>query len=277
MMGIGRYWIIAMFMALGVAGCLLPPGPPPPPQLGALPEITDYDGTDCLTVLVIGDSIAKFVGERIGSVLDDSGRCADVVQAAKSGSAVVDWLPGGDFDVEPLLADWEPDVVFAFFVGNESFSGLKWSNPNWGTLTQNAALEIVDLVPSDVALYWGLPAKATWRCEWGALTDQRWAPWHAWIRDTLPVLRPSVHIVDWRTTFGGDTYYQAFKFADGVARDVRLPDCVHFSVAGADIATTLVVAAMQGEWTVAPPEVTTTTTSTEPSSTTTTSTSSPSG
>ena len=178
------------------------------------------------------------------------------MQAGQAGSGVVDWLPGGRFDLGPLLAAEQPDVVFAFFVGNESFSGLTWSDPTWGTQTTVAALELVDLIPADVALYWGLPAKGAWRCEWGSLNDRRWSLWHAWIRDTLPVLRPSVHIVDWRTLFGGQTFQRAFTFPDGREHDVRLPDCVHFSAAGADLAAQLAVAAMQGEWTNAPPETT---------------------
>jgi hypothetical protein len=249
-----------------------------PPALGQLPTISPYGGADCLDVLVVGDSIAQFVGDRFESRLEASGRCTHVVQAGQAGSGVVDWLPGGRFDLARLLSAEQPDVVFASFVGNESFSGLTWSNPTWHTQTTAAALALVDLIPADVALYWGLPAKGAWRCEWGSLNDQRWGPWHAWIRDTLPVLRPSVHIVDWRTLFGGETFQPAFTFPDGQAHDVRLPDCVHFSADGADLAALLAVAAMQGEWTAAPPGTTAPTTATtappdsEPSTTTTPST-----
>jgi hypothetical protein len=248
--------------AILLAGCF-PVAPPPP--LGSVPVLTAYAGSECLKVLVIGDSIAAFVGERMEAPLEDSGRCVDEEMAAEAGAGVVDYAPDGRFDPASEVASFQPDVVFAFFVGNESFSGLTWTDPMWHDKTTEAALEIVDALPPDVSLYWGLPAKVAWRCEWGSLNDQRWVAWHAWIRSSLAALRPTVHVVDWRTVFGGDTYHGSMTFPDGTTQDIHLPDCVHFTYVGAEVAATIAAAAMQHEWV---PAGSTTTTSTSTSTTT---------
>lgn len=276
----GRTSVLTLMVsALVLTACLPVPDPgPPPPPLGPIPEIEPYAGTDCLDVLIIGDSIASFVGDRFASLLGTSGRCATVRQEGVAGSGVVDWVPGGIFDLTPHVTDDVPDVVFAFFVGNESFSGLRWSAPDWEARTTAAALQLVDLVPDGVPIYWAVPPRGAWRCEWGSLNDQRWLPWHTWIRDTLPVLRESVSLVDWRVPFGGENYQPAYVFPDGNAHDVRLPDCVHFSAIGADLAAKIAVAAMQDEWTspsagptaVAPPPPGVPEPAPSPSSTTTT-------
>lgn len=265
--------VVACAIGALVAGACAPI--PPPPPLGALPTVIPYAGSSCLKVLVVGDSIADGVAERLEQVLTSSGRCAHVSNRAVSGSGVVDWVPGGLFDVRTRLATVKPDVVFAFFVGNESFSGLRWTDPSWLAKTAAAARTIVDQVPTGIPIYWAIPTKVAWQCEWGSLNDQQWVWWHAWVHTILATERPSVRLVDWRATFGGETFHRAFTFADGIARDVYTSDCVHFSAAGADVATLLVVAAMQGEWVTAPPvtATSTTTTTAPPASSTTSSTS----
>ena len=72
------------------AGCFSAPPPPPPPASApafpGYPGIAPYTGSQCKTVLLIGDSLMTPVGN-VGEVLQQSGRCANVFNAAVNGTA----------------------------------------------------------------------------------------------------------------------------------------------------------------------------------------------
>jgi len=199
----------------------------------------------CTRVLVIGDSMAVQVGADLEAAFASTGRCAHVVNAAVSGSSVVEWAPGGRFDLRSVLDRSRPELVVVHFVGNEGSSGLLWSDPMWLERTATAALAIVhEATIRGAAVAWALPPKSAWACDWHQLSAQRFAAWHAWIRDELWTTRPVIR-VDWRTPFGGESYVRWFEYPDGSVRSLRAVDCVHFSDAGARVAADLTVAETQ--------------------------------
>ena len=90
--------LVGLALAVLVAGCFAGPPPPPPPTAPAFPGypgIPHYTGTDCKTVLLVGDSLLTSV-KNVEDVLEQSGRCATVVNAAVNGTAPTGSLQGVD-------------------------------------------------------------------------------------------------------------------------------------------------------------------------------------
>lgn len=249
----------ALLAGLVLAACVpmtSEPEAPPAPPFPGLPSVAPYAGSECKTVLVIGDSIAWSMGRDLEEAFAETGRCADVVNAGAEATSVVQWAPGGSAGLDDALAGVTPDLVVVHLVGNQGDEGpnagapdaLPWTDPDWLPTTIAAALAIVDGLPAGVPVYWSVPLKSAWSCDWTSLNAQRWDAWAAWVRDVLAVERPEVHVSDWRPTFGGDEFVLAYEFDDGSTDDVRLTDCVHLSRTGDGIAAALVVAASAGEW-----------------------------
>jgi hypothetical protein len=268
--------LIASLAAIALTGCL--------GTYSGVGPISTYHGTACPTVLVIGDSLADPVAQLLTGSYAASGRCARVVDRAVGGSSATNWAPGGIFDVRNVLDSVQPNIVVAHFIGNSGWGEPLWDPSGyWLSANENALLQIVgQAVSRGEHIYVATPPRAAVGCWWGTGTDGLWTSFHHWIRDTLPALQPAVRPLDWRTPFGGDTYYSAFQFPDGSIHQLRADDCVHFTPDGASVAAGATVAATQGEWgvgaAVQAPQPTpvgatpTTTSGTTPTSTPTTST-----
>ena len=87
------------------------PGIPEHPALQA--------GTQCKSVLLIGDSLMTPVSN-VQDVLQQSGRCSDVVNAAVNGTAPAGNLQGVDWStrLQGLVDQLHPQIVVIQFVGN---------------------------------------------------------------------------------------------------------------------------------------------------------------
>src|SRR5437763_17207071 len=103
-----------------VAGCFTspPPSPPTAPQFPGYPAIPNYSGSQCKTVLLIGDSLMTPVSN-VAEVLHQSGRCASVINAAVNGSAPTGTLQGVDWSshLRDLNGQYHPDIVVIEFFG----------------------------------------------------------------------------------------------------------------------------------------------------------------
>jgi hypothetical protein len=69
-----------------------------------------------IAVLVAG----CFAGSNVGNVLQQSGRCATLINAAVNGSAPTGNLQGVDWSshIQALVGQYNPDIVVMNFVGN---------------------------------------------------------------------------------------------------------------------------------------------------------------
>ncbi len=233
--------VIVVAAAVGLSGCL--------GNFPGVGPITTYHGTGCPTVLVIGDSMADPVAQLLTADYAATGRCAHVVDRAIGGSSATNWAPGGIFDVRSVLDAVHPNIVVAHFIGNAGWGEPLWDPYGiWLSANESALLAIVDqALARSEHIYVATPPRAAVGCWWGTGTDGIWMSFHHWIRDTLPALRP-VRSLDWRTPFGGDTYYSAFQFPDGSIHQLRDDDCVHFTPDGESVAAWATIAATQGEW-----------------------------
>jgi len=127
-----------------VAGCFAPPSPPPSaPQFPGYPSIPHYSGTQCKTVLLIGDSLMTPV-TNVQDVLQQSGRCSNVVNAAVNGTAPAGNLQGVDWStrLQGLVDQLHPQIVVIQFVGN-GFDGT--NDAAWLAQQQAGIINLVDI------------------------------------------------------------------------------------------------------------------------------------
>jgi hypothetical protein len=76
--------VVLVGTLLLAAGCFAAPPPPPSaPSFPGYPVIPSYSGTQCKTALLIGDSLMTPINN-VQDVLQQSGRCANVVNAASA-------------------------------------------------------------------------------------------------------------------------------------------------------------------------------------------------
>ena len=81
--------LLLVGLLLLAAGCFTPPPPPPPsaPQFPGYPSIPHYSGTQCKSVLLIGDSLMTPVNN-VQDVLQQSGRWRG---SSTSTGCSIDW------------------------------------------------------------------------------------------------------------------------------------------------------------------------------------------
>lgn len=227
------------------AGVSVPAWPNPPPA-------PHYAGSQCKTIDVIGDSLSAQIGNDLQVALQQTGRCATVINDGHPGSSPTDWvswLPGR------LAAHPETDFVVAYFLGLGGFSGPAIGDPHWFTASQQAATQLAaDATAAGKKIYWVVPAPSYAFCfppgvAYLSSLWQQWAHWQA------SALSPTV---DARTPFGGDIYQQTFRFPNGTIADVRqatinfaggvYADCAHFTELGATLAAQVVATGIAAEW-----------------------------
>src|SRR5436305_5028364 len=112
--------LLALAMAVLVAGCFAGPSPPTnAPPFPGHPAIPNYSGSQCKTVLLIGASLMTPVSN-VAAVLHQSGRCANVINAAVNGSAPTGTLQGVDWSshLRGLIGQYHPDIVVIEVIGN---------------------------------------------------------------------------------------------------------------------------------------------------------------
>src|SRR5437868_11124382 len=128
-----------------VAGCFTspPPSPPTAPQFPGYSSIPLYSGSQCNTVLLIGDSLMTPV-TNVQDVLQQSGRCANVINAAVNGSAPAGTLQGVDWStrLQGLIDQYHPQIVVIQFVGN-GFDGT--NDAAWLSQLQTGITDLVNI------------------------------------------------------------------------------------------------------------------------------------
>ena len=222
------------------AGCFAAPSPTPSgPAFPGYPSIPHYSGSQCKTVLLIGDSLMTPV-TNVQDVLQQSGRCANVINAAVNGSAPAGTLQGVDWStrLHGLVDQHHPQIVVIQFVGN-GFNGT--NDADW--LAQQQA-GIVNLV--DIAKAIGVPYVAL------APVAQNAAPnlvgMNEFISWELNATIPGATKIDLNPYLApGYLYTEYLTFPEGVMK-VR-NDLVHLSDLGASISGYVIAAAIAPEWT----------------------------
>ena len=223
------------------AGCFAPPSPPPPsaPQFPGYPSIPHYSGTECKTVLLIGDSIMTPVSN-VQDVLQQSGRCATVVNAAVNGTAPAGALQGVDWSTRlPSLIDqYHPQIVVMEFVGN-GFDGT--NDAAWLAQLQAGITNLVNIAKTS-----GVPYVAIAPVAQPAAANL--AGMNEFIDWEMGAAIPGATKIDLNPYLApGDKYSQFLTFPDGV-KQVR-NDLIHLSDLGASIAGYVIAAAIAPEWT----------------------------
>ena len=222
------------------AGCFAAPPPSPSgPPFPGYPSIPHYSGSQCKTVLLIGDSIMSPVGN-VGDVLQQSGRCATVVNAAVNGTA-----PGGTFQgvnwstrLQGLIDQYHPQIVVIQFVGN-GFDGT--NDADWLAQQQAGIVNLVDIAKAS-----GVPYVAL------APVAQNAAPnlvgMNEFISWELNADIPGATKIDLNPYLApGYQYTEYLAFPEGVLK-VR-NDLIHLSDLGASISGYVIAAAIAPEWT----------------------------
>lgn len=229
-------------MAVLVAGCFGGPAPPPSaPAFPGYPGISQYTGSQCKTVLLVGDSLMTPVSN-VGDVLQQSGRCAKVINAAVNGSAPTGTLQGVDWAsrLQQLIQQYHPDIVVFEFVGNGFGTG---DDAAWLTQLQAGIQNLVN-----IAKFSGVPYVAIAPMAAAVRTNQvaqnQFLTWQqtagiagAKKIDLNPYLAP------------GNQYSAYLDFgANGGIQQVRI-DVIHLTDLGANIAGFVIAAAIAPEWT----------------------------
>lgn len=219
-------------------------------QFAGVGVVQPYAGSECKSVLVVGDSLAYSMAPHLQARLAASGRCSTVVNRAWGGTSTGDWVGA----LGPIIDEVHPDVVVIEFIGNEGIAGPAWPDPGWLGISAQNAITITDAALNrGIKLYWAIPPVGAFYCQWGSLQAYWWPHWASWIRTWLPTVRP-VGLIDWRTPFGGELYTATFVFPDG-PRTLRQNDCVHMTYEGDEVAADATVVAIQHEWGAAAPPV----------------------
>jgi hypothetical protein len=234
---------LAATLALVAAGCVAAPPPPPPPSSApsfpGYPGIPSYSGTQCKTVLLIGDSLMTPVGN-VQEVLEQSGRCANVINAAVGGTAPAGNLQGVNWStrLQGLIDQHHPHIVVMQFVGN-GFDGT--NDAAWLAQQQTGITDLVNIAKASGVPYVAIapvaPPAAT-----NLLYMNEFLMWQlnanipgATKIDLNPYLSP------------GYKYTEYLTFPEGVLK-VR-NDLVHLSDLGASISGYVIAAAIAHEWT----------------------------
>jgi lysophospholipase L1-like esterase len=230
-------------LLLVAAGCFAAPPPPPPPSSApsfpGYPTIAPYSGSQCKTVLLVGDSLMTPISN-VQEVLEQSGRCATVVNAAVNGTAPSGTLQGVDWStrLQALIDQHHPQVVVIQFVGN-GFDGT--DDAAWLAQQQAGIINLVDIAKASgvpyVAIAPVVPQAAT-----NLVAMNQFLMWQlnanipgAMKIDLNPYLAP------------GYKYTEYLTFPEGILK-VR-SDLVHLNDLGSYISGYVIAAAIAHEWT----------------------------
>ncbi len=222
-------------------GCFAGPSSPLPsgPPFPGYPSIPPYSGSQCKTVLLVGDSLMTPV-TNVGDVLQQSGRCANVVNAAVNGTAPAGTLEGVDWSVrlQQLIDQHHPQIVVIQFVGN-GFDGT--NDAAWLAQLQAGMTNLVDIAKQSGVPYVAL-APVVPNAAANLVGMNEFISWElnanipgATKIDLNPYLAP------------GYQYTEYLTFPDGVKK-VR-NDLIHLSDLGASISGHVIAAAIAPEWT----------------------------
>jgi hypothetical protein len=224
------------------AGCFAAPPPPPPPSappFPGYPGIPLYSGNQCKTVLLVGDSLMTPVGN-VGDVLQQTGRCANVVNAAVLGTSPAGNLEGVNWStrLQGLIDQHHPQIVVIQFVGN-GFDGT--NDAAWLAQQQAGITDLVNIAKAN-----GVPYVAI------APVAQNAAPnlvgMNEFISWELNADIPGATKIDLNPYLApGYKYTEYLTFPEGVLK-VR-NDLVHLSDLGASISGYVIAAAIAHEWT----------------------------
>ncbi len=223
------------------AGCVAAPPPPPPsaPPFPGYPSIPLYSGNQCKTVLLIGDSLMTPVSN-VQQVLEQSGRCANVINAAVDGTAPAGNLQGVNWStrLQGLIDQHHPQIVVIQFVGN-GFDGT--NDAAWLAQQQAGIINLVDIAKASGVPYVAI-APVVPNAAPNLVGMNEFISWElnanipgATKIDLNPYLAP------------GYQYTEYLTFPEGVLK-VR-NDLVHLSDLGASISGYVIAAAIAPEWT----------------------------
>ena len=224
------------------AGCFAPPPPPPPPNappFPGYPGIPLYSGTQCKTVLLVGDSLMTPVGN-VGDVLQQTGRCANVVNAAVLGTSPAGNLEGVNWStrLQGLIDQHHPEIVVIQFVGN-GFDGT--NDAAWLAQQQAGITDLVNIAKAN-----GVPYVAIAPVAQPAAANL--AGMNEFISWELNADIPGATKIDLNPYLApGYKYTEYLTFPEGVLK-VR-NDLVHLSDLGASISGYVIAAAIAHEWT----------------------------
>jgi hypothetical protein len=228
-------------LSLVAAGCVAAPPPPPPsaPPFPGYPSIPLYSGNQCKTVLLIGDSLMTPVSN-VGGVLQQSGRCANVINAAVNGTAPSGTLQGVDWStrLQALIDQHHPEIVVMQFVGN-GFDGT--NDAAWLAQQQAGIIDLVNIAKAN-----GVPYVAIAPVAQPAAANL--AGMNEFIAWELNADIPGATKIDLNPYLApGYKYTEYLTFPEGVLK-VR-NDLVHLSDLGASISGYVIAAAIAHEWT----------------------------
>jgi hypothetical protein len=232
--------VVLVGTLLLAAGCFAAPPPPPSaPSFPGYPVIPSYSGTQCKTVLLIGDSLMTPINN-VQDVLQQSGRCANVVNAAVLGTAPAGNLEGVNWStrLQGLIDQHHPQIVVMQFIGN-GFDGT--NDAAWLSQLQTGITDLVNIAKAS-----GVPYVAV------APVVQNAAPnlvgMNEFISWELNADIPGATKVDVNPYLApGYQYTEYLTFPEGVLK-VR-NDLVHLSDLGASISGYVIAAAIAPEWT----------------------------
>jgi hypothetical protein len=222
------------------AGCFAPPPPPPSaPPFPGYPSIPLYSGNQCKTVLLVGDSLMTPVSN-VGDVLQQSGRCANVINAAVNGTSPAGNLEGVNWStrLQGLIDQHHPQIVVIQFIGN-GFDGT--NDAAWLAQLQTGITDLVNIAKAS-----GVPYVAV------APVVPNAAPnlvgMNEFISWELSANIPGATKIDLNPYLApGYKYTEYLTFPEGVLK-VR-NDLVHLSDLGASISGYVIAAAIAHEWT----------------------------
>jgi hypothetical protein len=234
--------LLGLAIAVLVAGCFAgPPPPPPAPPFPGYPRISHYTGSQCKTVLLIGDSLMTPVSN-VGDVLQQSGRCATVINAAVNGSAPTGNLQGVDWSshIQALIGQYNPDIVVMNFVGNGFGAG---DDAAWLSQLQAGVQNIVN-----IAKFSGVPYVAITPMAAAATTNQVWQNQFLTWEQTANIA--GAKKVDLNPYLAPGNQFSAYLDfgADGGVQKVRI-DVVHLTDLGSRVAGYVIASAIATEWT----------------------------
>jgi hypothetical protein len=224
------------------AGCFAPPPPSQPPSAPSFPgypSIPPYSGSQCKTVLLIGDSLMTPVNN-VEKVLEQSGRCANVINAAVNGTAPSGTLEGVNWStrLQGLIDQHHPQIVVIQFVGN-GFDGT--NDAAWLSQLQTGITDLVNIAKAS-----GVPYVAIAPVVQPAAANL--AGMNEFIAWELNANIPGATKIDLNTYLApGYKYTEYLTFPEGVLK-VR-NDLVHLSDLGASISGYVIAAAIAHEWT----------------------------
>ena len=229
-------------MAVLIAGCFAAPSPPTnAPPFPGYPAIPNYSGSQCKTVLLIGDSLMTPVSS-VAEVLHQSGRCANVINAAVNGSAPTGTLQGVDWSshLRDLIGQYHPDIVVIEFIGNGFGTG---DDVTWLSQLQAGIQNLVN-----IAKVSGVPYVAIAPMAAAATTDQVWQNQFLTWQQRADI--PGAKKVDLNPYLApGNQYSKYLDFgANGGIQQVRT-DVLHLTDLGSNVAGYVIAAAIAPEWT----------------------------